>query len=74
MLLMGIKRQAKDGHQYERRRTRGGRYYTVQRGYSAKDKGRLTYLIVLLGLCLAPITAGLSLLGMVVFLIMLACE
>jgi hypothetical protein len=59
---MGIKRQAQDGRFYERRRTRGGRYYTVVRGSDSDEARRaVVVLCILFGVLLIPFTYGLSL-------------
>ena len=55
---MGQLRQAADGHWYERRRTRSGRFYTVQRSSPAGNE--VTMLLVLM-LVAAPFTFGLTL-------------
>lgn len=56
---MGRIRVAKDGHLYERRRTYGGRYYTVQ--HSDDDgTGWILGLHLGIGLLLAPFTYLLS--------------
>jgi hypothetical protein len=54
---MGVKRRAKAGHYYERRRTRSGRFYTVPRG-SNKDERNATIwgTCLLAGIFLAPFT------------------
>jgi hypothetical protein len=59
---MGIRHQAKHGGFYERRRTIGGRYYTVSRG-SNKEEARQTAMAIsiLFGVLLVPFTCGLSL-------------
>jgi len=58
---MGIKRRAKAGHYYERRRTRSGRYYTVSRG-SDREEAITTVWVsaLLLGVFLSPFTYLLS--------------
>jgi hypothetical protein len=43
---MGQIRVAKDGHLYERRRTRGGRYYTVQHSRNDSHRGLLFALLL----------------------------
>ena len=59
---MGVKRRAKAGHYYERRRTRSGRFYTVRRG-SDKDEWNATIwaLCIMVGCFLAPFTYLMSL-------------
>jgi len=58
---MGIKRQAKDGHYYEYRRTRGGRFYTVQRGTDEEEtKGLIWCFFLMVGILAAPFTMLLS--------------
>jgi len=54
---MGVKRRAKAGHYYERRRTRSGRYYTVPRG-SDREERNITIWVAFgfIGLLLAPFT------------------
>jgi hypothetical protein len=59
---MGVKRQAKDGHYYERRRTYGGRFYTVQRASDKEEWNTMVWVMsVLFGLFLTPFTYGISL-------------
>jgi hypothetical protein len=54
---MGVKRRAKDGHYYEYRRTRSGRYYTVQRDSDeAEAKTTIWVVALLLGIFIAPFT------------------
>jgi hypothetical protein len=54
---MGRIRVAKDGHRYERRRTYGGRYYTVQHSDS-NSMGGLMLALVLGLLFLALVVAS----------------
>lgn len=63
---MGIKRRAKAGHYYCRRRTRSGRYYTVQLGRN--DNTLLGVFVVCVALIAAPFTFGISLILMVIYL------
>ena len=60
---MGQIRIAKDGHLYERRRTYGGRFYTVQHGNEPTSLRTSTIwgLGWLFGLLFAPVTFGISL-------------
>jgi hypothetical protein len=57
---MGQIRVAKDGHLYERRRTYGGRYYTVQHTES-DGTGWILGLHLFIGVMLVPFTYGISL-------------
>jgi hypothetical protein len=57
---MGQIRTAKDGHRYSYRRTRSGRFYTIQHSPEG-DKTNHIILLTLAGLVLAPFTYGLSL-------------
>lgn len=56
---MGKIRVAKDGHLYERRRTYGGRYYTVQHS-QGDGTGWIIGLHLFIGVMLAPFTYLLS--------------
>ena len=53
---MGVVRRAKDGHYYAYRRTRGGRFYTVQYGNKPPSPFGVLYAIAFtLGLFAAPL-------------------
>jgi hypothetical protein len=58
---LGRIRRAKAGHLYERRRTRSGRFYTVQHS-DIGIEGCSFVLLLLFGILLVPVTFGLSLL------------
>ena len=49
---MGKLRRAKDGHYYERRRTMGGRFYTVQRDPEEEQRSAGCAALVLLALAI----------------------
>jgi hypothetical protein len=67
---MGQIRIAKDGHRYERRRTYGGRFYTVQHGNSGPQENPLVGVAVIcVALLLAIPTYGISLLFMIGYVI-----
>jgi len=59
---MGVKRRAKDGHYYERRRTYGGRFYTVQRASDKDEWNTMVWVVcIMVGCFLAPFTYLMSL-------------
>jgi len=59
---MGVKRRAKAGHYYERRRTRSGRFYTVPRGSDKDEWNTMVWVVCLMvGCFLAPFTYLMSL-------------